>query len=641
MINKRIYELDSFTGITGNNYLLVDDSSLSSSKKLSIDSLKTYVLSGVSYGTSGTDGTSGSSGSSGTSGTNGTSGSSGSSGTSGLAGDKYSTTSNSTFNMPIISGITIYLTGGTGLAYTIGQSILIAYNEDIHFEAEIISYDALTGYFVVKSEKYFEGIGSYSSWKINLAGAVGQAGSSGSSGSSGINGTSGSSGTNGTSGSSGINGSGSAALSAGTFTQTLTFDSSKYYSSYNQWENVIFAATSGGTNVPLNVVYMQINLNRLYTVSFGTNFEMNRNDIDGNNGSYDFWFVYKPNGNIAYSIVKTGTYQPIALLPLSGNTVARYSASNVTTDPTSGKVTKIVNTYNDLFSLYSVTDATRPILDSTNNRLVFNSTGKTENLSGGTTITFVSGTTWYVGALIQLDPIFGENMAIFRSTTGNTLSPGDKDTSYINTFLTTQLAASGIHNKLAGVHILGWNQTSGTSELYFDDTLVLSNTKTGLTLSLSNVLSTYVNNTTASASRIKYLYDMIIYNRNMNSTERSAISSFFKTNYSQFDPTTGPTIISYQTSGITSGTTLSSGNTINVTYTVTSSGTVATNLVIVWKNGGGTLRGMTVSDSPTSVVVPVLPPGAGYWTTGYILDQYGRASNAIDYSGTGTRFTIA
>ena len=74
MINKRIYELDSFTGITGNNYLLVDDSSLSSSKKLSIDSLKTYVLSGVSYGTSGTDGTSGSSGSSGTSGTNGTSG---------------------------------------------------------------------------------------------------------------------------------------------------------------------------------------------------------------------------------------------------------------------------------------------------------------------------------------------------------------------------------------------------------------------------------------------------------------------------------------------------------------------------------------------------------------------------------------
>ena len=511
MINKRIYELDSFTGITGNNYLLVDDSSLTSSKKISIDNLKTYVLSGGSYGTSGTSGT------------------------------------------------------------------------------------------------------------------------------NGVDGTSGSSGTNGASG--------SVALSAGTFTQTLTFESSKYYSSYDQWENVVFAATSGGTNVPLNVVYMQINLNRLYTVTFGTNFEMNRNDIDGNNGAYDFWFVYKPNGKVAYSIVKTGTYQPIAILPYSGNTVARYSASNITTDPTSGKVTKIVNTYNDLLSLYSNTDATRPILDLTNNRLVFNSTGKTENLSGGT-ITFVSGTSWYVGCLIQLDPSFGQTMVLFRSgNTGastNTLVLGDKDTSYLNGLLTTQTAASGIHNKLAGVHILGWNQTSGASELYLDDTLILSGTKTGLTLSLSNVLSTYVNTTTSSASRIKYLYDMIIYNRNMNSTERSAISSFFKTNYSQFDPTNGPTITSYQTSGITSGMTLYTGNTINVTYTVTSVGTVATNLIIVWKSGGGTLQGMSVSDSPTSVTIPSgIAKTTQYWTTGYILDQYGRASNAIDYSGTGTRFTIA
>lgn len=503
MINKRIYELDAFTGITGENCLLIDDSSLSSSKKVSIDSLKTYVLSGGSYGTSG---------------------------------------------------------------------------------------------------------------------------------------SSGSSGTNGSSG--------SMALSAGTFTQTLTFETSKYYSSYDQWSNIVFSAVSGGTDVPLNVIYMKINLNRLYTVSFGSNFQMNRNDIDGTNSSYDFWFVYKPDGTVAYSIVKTGVYQPVAILPYSGNTVARYSASNVTTDPTSGKVTKIVNTYNDLFSLYSVTDASRPILDLTNNRIVFNSTGKTENLSGGTTLTFVSGTTWYVGALIQLDPSFGQTMVLFRSgNTGastNTLVLGDKDTSYLNGILTTQTAASGIHNKLAGVHILGWNQTSGASELYLDDTLILSGTKTGLTLSLSNVLSTYVNSTTSSASRIKYLYDMIIYNRNMNSTERHDISAYFETNYSQFDPTTGPTITSYQTSGITSGMTLYTGNTINVTYTVTSVGTIATNLVIVWKSGGGTLQGMTVSDSPTSVIIPSgIAKITGYWTTGYILDQYGRASNAIDYSGTGTRFTIA
>ena len=292
--------------------------------------------------------------------------------------------------------------------------------------------------------------------------------------------------------------------------------------------------------------------------------------------------------------------------------------------------------------MYSNTDSTRPSIDLTNNRLVFNATGKTENLtSGGTTLAFTTGTTWYVGALIQLQPTFAQNIHIFRSGTTNTLVLGSNDTSYINGVLTTQTAGSGIHNKLAGVHILGWNQTSGTSELYFDDTLILSSViATGKTLGLTNVLSTYVNTTTSSASYIKYIWDMIIYNRNMSSSERSEISTYFKTNYSQFDPTTGPTIISYQTSGLTSGTTVATGSIINVTYTVTSSGTVATNLVIVWKNGGGTLRGMTVSDNPTSVVVPALTAGAGYWTTGYILDQYGRASNAIDYNGTTTRFII-
>lgn len=48
MINKRLFELDNLPVITGSNYLLVDDSSLSSGKKLSIDNLKNYVLSGSS-----------------------------------------------------------------------------------------------------------------------------------------------------------------------------------------------------------------------------------------------------------------------------------------------------------------------------------------------------------------------------------------------------------------------------------------------------------------------------------------------------------------------------------------------------------------------------------------------------------------
>lgn len=46
-MNKRLRDLDNITGVTIDNYLLVDDSTFNSSKKLSIDNLKTYILSGV------------------------------------------------------------------------------------------------------------------------------------------------------------------------------------------------------------------------------------------------------------------------------------------------------------------------------------------------------------------------------------------------------------------------------------------------------------------------------------------------------------------------------------------------------------------------------------------------------------------
>jgi len=48
MANKRIYQLDVSTGITSDNYLVIDSSSYEKSQKTSVDNLKDYILSGSS-----------------------------------------------------------------------------------------------------------------------------------------------------------------------------------------------------------------------------------------------------------------------------------------------------------------------------------------------------------------------------------------------------------------------------------------------------------------------------------------------------------------------------------------------------------------------------------------------------------------
>lgn len=149
-------------------------------------------------------------------GTSGTSGTSGSSGSSGFSGDIYRTTSNSNFSISP-SGTTLNFTGETGLSYTAVQSILIVASGSTtdYMEAEIISYDSLTGVFSVNVTR-FEGSGNFSSWIINLDGASGGDGSSGTSGTSGTSGVDGTSGTSGTSGFSGTSGSSGTSGESGT-----------------------------------------------------------------------------------------------------------------------------------------------------------------------------------------------------------------------------------------------------------------------------------------------------------------------------------------------------------------------------------------------------------------------------------------
>jgi hypothetical protein len=182
--------------------------------------------SGGGSGTSGSSGTSGgtgTSGSAGTSGLTGTSGSSGRTGTSGLSGDRYNTESVSSFTLGTGGTITV----GTGLAYTVAQDIIIAYNSTNHQVSMVISYDSGTGILVFGAPSETEGSGTYSDWTVNLNGAAGGDGSSGTSGSagtsgagtsgtSGVAGTSGSSGTSGASGTNGSSGSSGTSASSGT-----------------------------------------------------------------------------------------------------------------------------------------------------------------------------------------------------------------------------------------------------------------------------------------------------------------------------------------------------------------------------------------------------------------------------------------
>jgi hypothetical protein len=120
----------------------------------------------------------------------GAAGTSGTSGTSGYDGDRFRTTSTSTFTL----GTSTTLTVEPGLAYTTAQDVIITYNLANHQTCMVVSYDINTGVMVIGGPVSVTGSGTYSSWIVNLDGA---AGGDGSSGTSGLTGSSGTSGVNG------------------------------------------------------------------------------------------------------------------------------------------------------------------------------------------------------------------------------------------------------------------------------------------------------------------------------------------------------------------------------------------------------------------------------------------------------------
>ena len=519
--------------------------------------------------------------------------------------------------------------------------------------------------------KYLQSLGSSGTSGESGSGSSGTSGITGSSGTSGITGSSGtsgesgsgSSGTSGILGSSGIDGTSGAIGSSGTsgssslvpditgetFNSFLCFDKTKYYNDYTQVKNLNFITTTGSSI--MNVIYSKIYVDTRYNINFDTDFDSYRNDLSSN-GIYDFWFTKKPVGT-AYSIIKIGDWtppSPIEDIPYSGDTISRYSSYDLVLDETSSKITQIVNDFNTGLTLLSNTDSKRPLFDGDNNRIIFNLTGVTENLNGTSTLLFTENNTWYITFMIEFKPESLLNGTAKKLWTLSRLN--DKiltlynaaDTHYINNSLKSITTDDILLRNLCGVHVFGINQTTGGTDLYIDNTFITSNTVTSSSgLTLSNLFSSY-NATTSQPLNIRYLYDCLIYNRDMNNEEREVIQSFFINKHSEYNPIDGGILSDYTTINLFSGSTLSSGSTINVTFTFT--GSTPTDIVTIWKQGTSSVKSLTYSSDISIlstvgtvkycsgiITVPTLPANTNYFSSSYILDENGRSSNNQDYTG--------
>ena len=149
-------------------------------------------------GVQGAQGPTGLTGAQGPTGATGPTGPQGPTGLNGLPGDTYHTTSTSTLTIAASGTITL-TTADLGLDYSTAQTVIIAHDLSNHMHGEVVSYNQSTGALVVDL-KHKDGSGTYSSWEINLQGAVGIAGPQGPTGATGATGPQGPQGIQGNTG---------------------------------------------------------------------------------------------------------------------------------------------------------------------------------------------------------------------------------------------------------------------------------------------------------------------------------------------------------------------------------------------------------------------------------------------------------
>jgi hypothetical protein len=149
-------------------------------------------------GTQGNKGDKGDRGDRGPRGYQGIPGTSGTSGEDGLDGDRFTTSSDTEFEIGAVCGNT-FLTVEPGLAYIPGQDIVIANDDYNKIYASVVSYNILTGELEVFVTDTV-GSGIYDFWRVSLNGPPGPVGPIGPQGIQGLSGDMGPIGPQGTSG---------------------------------------------------------------------------------------------------------------------------------------------------------------------------------------------------------------------------------------------------------------------------------------------------------------------------------------------------------------------------------------------------------------------------------------------------------
>ena len=102
-------------------------------------------------------------------------------GLTGPAGDQYKTTSSDNFALPTSHPTAVDITVDTGLAYTPGQQVVIAFDASNYFVATIDIYDSGTGALETDSDSHV-GSGTYSAWDVNIGSSPGATGATGAAG---------------------------------------------------------------------------------------------------------------------------------------------------------------------------------------------------------------------------------------------------------------------------------------------------------------------------------------------------------------------------------------------------------------------------------------------------------------------------
>src|ERR1017187_1208437 len=157
-------------------------------------------------GSNGATGATGAIGNNGSNGLNGATGATGPTGSSGASGDQYTTTSTTTMSIALtVQNFTV----GTGLAYSLGQTVVMANTINDEMIGTVLSYNSSTGAMTVSVTSII-GSGIFSSWNVSLTAPIGPTGPTGAVGATGPQGIAGANGTNGATGptgATGINGS--------------------------------------------------------------------------------------------------------------------------------------------------------------------------------------------------------------------------------------------------------------------------------------------------------------------------------------------------------------------------------------------------------------------------------------------------